>query len=731
MKKAAINTSKKKSARVSSVAELLLEIGTEELPYEFIAPALASLKEHAERLFTEARLSSGFIKTFGTPRRLVLVVEGLATHQAAVVKETMGPSKAVAFDQAGQPTKAAIGFATGQGVPVESLQVRQTPKGDYLFAVKQDAGRSSKIVLLEVLPQLVGKLSFPKAMKWNEAGVRFARPVRWLVALFGGSVLPVEVAGIKAGNRTHGHRVIGGGKPVTVRDFKTYSQGLERHGVLVDPGRRRMVIQEQLDRLCAKAGVGLNADESLLDQAVYATEWPFAIVGNFKPEYLAVPSEILMTSMKEHQGFFSVRDKKSGKLAAHFIAIANNQLKDMSLIRAGNERVLAARLADAKFFFDEDRKVKLEARAKKLGGVTFHQKLGTMAQKQERVTKLIGVIVKNIADSVGHTVSSPDVSVCQRAAILCKADLLTGIVGEFPELQGIMGGEYAKHDGESLAVSQAIREQYLPRSLEGELPKSVEGQVLSLADRLDSLAAFFHVGMVPTGSEDPYALRRHATAVVRILLEGAEEIMLDLGQVVQEARTIVATAGFKAVPVQSGDAQQRLVDFLFERVRHYVRTVHNLRDDVMNAVLKVADRQSFELRDLLAKMKALQSMTVRSEFDPLIVGFKRAHRLVEKEQWDRKPVDLNLFEDPSEGVLHDSVSQKQTGRMISFMRAGQYGHAMDVLVELKPAIDAFFEAVMVNAEDPAVRSNRLSLLKEVDDFFMSFADFSQIVVQGS
>lgn len=713
---------KPKRAPLSPAAELLLEIGTEELPYEFIAPALASLKEHAERLLSEARLTFRSATSFGTPRRLVLVVEGLALHQTAVVKEAMGPSKAVAFDQAGQPTKAAIGFAAGQGVPVDSLQVRHTPKGDYLFAVKQDAGRPSKVLLPELLPQLIAKLSFPKAMKWNEGGVRFARPVRWLVALFGGKVVPVEAAGVTAGNHTHGHRVMGGGKPMTVRDFKSYKQALERHGVLVDQDRRRSVIEEQLDRLCAKAGVGLNADEKLLDQAVYTTEWPYALIGNFKPEYLAVPPEILMTSMKEHQGFFSVRDKKSGKLAPHFIAVANIHLKDMSLIRAGNERVLAARLADAKFFFDEDRKVRLEARAKKLSGVTFHQKLGTMAQKQERVTLLSGVI-SDLADPPQEGLKQR----CERAGALCKADLLTGIVGEFPELQGIMGGEYARHDGESPAVSQAIREQYLPKSLEGELPKSIEGQVLSLADRLDSLAAFFHVGIVPTGSEDPFALRRHATAVVRILLEGAT--FKNVGLAVQKAQALVAEAGFKAAPVAAGDSLQRLLDFLFERLRHYGRTVHGLRDDVMNAVLKAADRHALDLRDLLQRMTALQKIAVRTEFDPLIVGFKRAHRLVEKEQWDRRPVDPERFQHPTEERLHRCMQEQQ--RMAAHMQAGRYVEALDVLVGLKPAIDAFFEAVMVNAEDPAIRSNRLSLLLEIDRFFLSFADFSQIVVQGS
>jgi glycyl-tRNA synthetase beta chain len=701
-------------------AELLLEIGVEELPYQFITPALASLKDHAGRLFEEARLSAGSINVYGTPRRLLLVVESLAAHQTAVTKETMGPSKSVAYDQAGRPTKAAIGFAAGQGVAVENLQVRQTPKGEYLFAVKQDAGRTTRTVLLDLLPQLVGKLSFPKAMKWNETGVRFARPMRWLVALFGGAVLPIETTGIKAGNRTYGHRVLSSGKSIAVRDFGSYRKSLERAGVLVNPADRRKAIEEQLHQLCMKIGVGLNADESLLDQAVFTTEWPYAVMGNFRSEYLAVPQEILMTSMKEHQGFFSVRDKKTGKLAPHFIAVANNQVKDMSLIQSGNERVLAARLADAKFFFDEDRKTRLEERVKKLGGVTFHQKLGTMAQKQERVRKLAGFIATALAEKEDVVQS------CDRAAALCKADLLTGIVGEFPELQGIMGGEYAQHDGEPETVSQAIREQYLPKALEGELPQTLPGQVLSLADRLDSIAAFFHVGMIPTGSEDPFALRRHATAVVRIVLEGHKR--LDLGLVIDRARVAVRDQGFKAAPDAEAQGKRRITDFLFERVRHYARTLHGLRDDVLDAVLRSASH-TIDLVDLVLKMKALQAVTARPEFDPLIVGFKRASRIVEKEQWDRKPVDPNLFKDAAETELHRHIesSRKDFGQQ---MAEGRYDRALDALVRLKPPIDDFFNGVMVNAEDAALRNNRLSLLKDVDDLFKSFADFSRIVVQG-
>ncbi|MGA6826256.1 glycine--tRNA ligase subunit beta [Nitrospira sp. NS4] len=703
-----------------STAELLVEIGVEELPYQFISPALAGLKESAERLLNEQRLTFKEIRTLGTPRRLTLVVEGLAIRQASVMKEAMGPSKAVAFDQAGQPTRAAMGFAAGQGVAVQELQVRQTPKGEYLFAVKREEGRPAKIVLTELVPQLVAKLSFPKAMKWNEAGVRFARPVRWLVALYGGAVLPVEAAGIKAGNRTRGHRVLGAKQGVVVRDCATYVKALEKQGVIPDPERRRTMIQEQVATLCKKTGVVLNHDESLLDQAVYTTEWPNAIIGSFKDMYLDVPEEILITSMKEHQGFFSLRDKNSGKLVAHFIAVTNNRVKDMGLIREGNERVLAARLADAKFFYDDDRTSPLQERVGKLAGVTFHQKIGTMGQKQERVAAIAATLARSagLKDSV--------VQVCERAGVLCKADLLTGIVGEFPELQGIMGGYYARHDGEDPAVCQAILQHYRPHSMEGPIPESVEAQVLSLADRLDSLASFFHVGMVPTGSEDPFALRRHATAIVRILLEGL--VRLDLGRAIGEARAIVQAAGVKSGAAQ-GDGQQRLVEFVFERVRHYARTVHGLRDDVVNAVVSAADRQSFDLRDLVAKMQALHSVASRTEFDPLIVGFKRAHRLVEKEQWERRPVEPSVFQDPAESALHKAVSDERD-QMAASMQASDYGKALESLVRLKPAIDAFFAAVMVNADDQAVRRNRLSLLKDVDDFFMTFADFSQIVVQG-
>lgn len=714
----------KKGKVISSptVAELLLEIGVEELPYQFIAPALASLKESAERLFNDQRLTFQSVRTMGTPRRLTIVVDGLAARQASMVKEAMGPSKAVAFDQTGQPTRAAIGFAAGQGVAVQELQVRQTPKGEYLFAVKREEGHPAAAVLIDTLPQLVSSLAFPKAMKWNETGVRFARPIRWLVALYGGSVLPIEAAGIKASNQTKGHRVLGGGKWVSIRDAASYIRTLERQGVIVDPQRRRNLIEEQIAAICDKTGFQLNEDEALLDQAVYSTEQPISVIGSFKDAYLDVPEEILITSMKEHQGFFSLRQKNTGKLAAHFIAVVNNRAKDMALIREGNERVLAARLADAKFFFDEDRKVRLEERTKKLGGVTFHRKLGTMAQKQERVRKLAGFIVGLLYPGQDELRQ-----VCNRAASLSKTDLVTGIVGEFPELQGIMGGEYARHDGESAAVAHAIREQYLPKAIEGELPTTPAGQILSLADRLDTIAAFFHVGIVPTGSEDPFALRRHATAIVRIILEA--NLRMDLSQYITHSRNLISDDGFKGLPDSAQQGVRRTTEFILDRVRHYGRMIHRLRDDIVDAVLQPVRDKPLDLVDLVQKMRALEAVTKKPEFDPLIVGFKRTHRLVEKEQWERRSVDAAMFQHPSELALHKAVSDER-GRMGSALEMGDYDKALDSLVGLKAVIDDFFAAVMVNTEDQAIRGNRLSLLKEVDELFMSFADFSQIMVQG-
>jgi glycyl-tRNA synthetase beta chain len=696
--------------------ECLLEIGVEELPYQFVAPALSALAESAERLFTEHRLAHGPVKTAGTPRRIMLVVPQLAPRQTAAEKETMGPSRAVAFDQAGQPTRAALGFAASQGVAVTDLEVRATPKGEYLFAVRREAGRQTAALLPELLAELIGGLSFPKSMKWNDAGVRFARPVRWLLALYGGRVVPVRFGNLTAGNRTRGHRFMGAGGPqgIAVRDWKSCVAALEKHGVIPDQDKRRTMILSQLNRLASSARGQLHRDDALLEQAVFTVEHPQTILGSFDPRYLSLPKEIPMTAMKEHQGFFPLIGKDGG-LLPRFLSVVNMKVPGMALIQKGNERVLAARLADARFYFEEDKKITLADRADRLSQMTLHQRLGTLKQKTSRV-RLLAV---KLAESLNRVELG---RAAERAALLSKADLLTGVVGEFPSLQGIMGGEYARHDGEPEDVCHAIREQYLPPAMEGNIPPSLLGKILSLADRLDTIVAFFHVGLVPSGSEDPFALRRHATAIVRILIEGS--LHANLLELEASARRLVQADGFKA----SGDAA--VLPFLADRLRFYVKSVHRLRDDVIEAVLKAPQRSVFDPLDLLARMQALQQIAARPEFDPLIAGFKRAHRLVEKEQWERHKIDVSLFKHPAEQELYKALVESRNGSLTQLAK-GDYRATLDTLVGMKAPVDAFFDGVMVNVPDQALRANRLSLLYEIDQLFLAFADLSQIVVQGS
>jgi glycyl-tRNA synthetase beta chain len=707
-------------AGATKTAEFLFEIGTEELPYQFVVPALRTLAETTERLLKEHRLDGSRQRVLGTPRRLVVIVEQLPDRQAPATREVMGPPKSVAFDAAGQPTKAAVGFATSQGLSVEQLETRQTPKGNYLFAVKKESGKPTAIVLADLLPALVTSLQFPKSMRWNDTGIRFARPIRWLLALYAGKLVKATIGGVPTGTSTYGHRFLSssGRKGLPVRDAKSYEATLERHGVIPDQDRRRKLVLEQLMVLARSAGGHLHGDEELLEQAVYTVEYPQAIVGSFHPDYLALPREILTTSMKEHQGYFSLL-RPDGTLLPQFIAVTNMKLPNMRLIREGNERVLAARLADAKFYFGEDRKVPLADRVDKLQGVTFHKKLGTLRHKTERVVQL----AERVAGMMG--LSDDQMQLCRRAAELSKADLLTGVVGEFPTLQGIMGGEYARHDGEAEELSQAIAEHYLPKGMEGDLPRSTAGKVLSLADRLDTITAFFFVGLIPTGSEDPFGLRRHATSIVRLVIEG--NIRLNFGKAINDAKTFVEKQGFGTAP--GLDVHKLIVEFIFERLKYYGRTLHGLREDVMDAVLRPAASGPVDLMDLFAKMKALQAITTRPGFDPLIVGYKRAHRLVDKEKWTREEINEAAFQHSTEGDLYRSL-EAATRQVRQAIDQQDYGKALEVLVALKPAIDAFFLGVMVNAEDPTLRANRLSLLFAVDRLFLSFADFSQIVVPG-
>jgi glycyl-tRNA synthetase beta chain len=694
--------------------DLLLEIGTEELPAQFVPPALAALKDRAEYYLKANRLEYSPIKTFGTPRRLTLYVQGLADHQEPIEDEARGPSKAVGFDAQGQPTKAAIGFATHWGVPVTSLVVRATPQGEYLYAIKRDPGRKTADLLKGfLLPELLNLLSFPKAMRWNDTGARFARPVRWLVALHGGKPVRFEFAGLKAGDKTIGHRHLSSGRSLAVKDFRSYEKILEKAGVIVDPERRRAMIVVQIERIAKQKQGVLHRDDALLEQAVFSVEMPQVILGSFNPEYLALPKDVLMTSMKEHQGFFSLLDK-DGKLLPHFVAVVNMRGSD-STIRAGNERVLAARLADAKFFFDEDRKTRLESRLEKLKGVTFHQKLGTLYQKVGRVTAL----ATKLADTLGDL---DTIEHCRQAAKLCKADLVTGMVGEFPVLQGIMGREYALLEGELKEVADAIAEHYRPRFADDAIPVSLAGKILSLADRFDTLAAFFAVGLVPSGSQDPFALRRHAYAVIRIIVDGG--LSLGLNAAIQDAVRLLKEQGI-SVEDKAADELRR---FLGERLRYYAQEVTRLRGDVVEAVLSRWQSGTFDPLDILRRSEFLETFAERSEFESVINAYKRAENIT-KSHADDKVDDFRLQEEVERGLY---VSVRAAEDVVpGLIKEGKFKDALDVLVTLKAPIDAFFVGVMVMAEDESIRKNRLALLVRVRNLFRQYADFSKVNVEVS
>lgn len=709
----------------------LLEIGSEELPWQMIQPAMAQLAELMTGLLANHRLSHDRIQTFGAPRRLAVLVQGLASRQTPALQETLGPSKAVAFDAQGQPTKAAEGFAKSQGVAVGELETRETPKGVYLCAVKRENGLPAAMVLTEHLPHLLQRLTFPKTMKWNASGVRYPRPVRWVVALVGAKALSFDFAGVRSGGRSWGHRFLADGKSgeaskgIRISRPEMYETTLAGSGVIVDPARRREALVEKLEQLSrsVKGRVYQANHEELLDQAVFSLECPNILAGTFDETYLAVPAEVLIASMEEHQGFFSVVDRK-GRLLPRFFAPTNMNVKNMELIVVGNERVLAARLADARYFFDEDRKTKLADRVRELHGVVFHKKLGSLYDKTQRMMDL----VSDLAEVAG---GAELVASCRRAAFLSKADLVTGMVGEFPTLQGVMAEHYAAHDKEPAEICQAIGEYYRPRLPEDSIPETPVGRLLALADRLDTLSAFFYAGIVPSGSEDPFGLRRSAFGVVRIVVEAG--LNVNLVEVVRLAEQRLVAQGVKAGghtgSQTGGHIGPPLRQFLGERLRYYGRTGPGFREDVMESVLGRADGAVCDLRDLFLRMTALQAITSRPEFESLIVGFKRAHRIVEKEAWTDRSVQAASLTHPAERALHEAVETAGRG-FGQALNAHDYPGALKHLIELKTPIDQFFDGVLVNAPEPEVRANRLSLLRLVDDLFSAFGDLSQIQVQG-
>jgi glycyl-tRNA synthetase beta chain len=683
--------------------ELLLEIGTEEIPAGFLPKAMGDMRNLIRRELDNAQLGYGDITTLATPRRLVLAVQAIDEHQSTLRSEVMGPAKRVAFDPEGKPTRAGEGFARGQGITVDQLVIVETDKGPYVCAKKEQAGRPTSELLTELLPRLINSISFKKSMRWKDLDVRFARPVHWIVALYGGAVVPFEFGNIPSGNQSQGHRFMAPGA-FAVTDLAQYLKECERHFVIPDPDKRKAIIRGEIEKAAQGAGGNLLQDEELLEEVAYLVEYPSAVLGTFNADFLQVPREVLITSMRSHQRYFSLVDD-AGKLMPAFITINNTLTEDPSVVVKGNERVLRARLSDARFFFDEDKKVSLDSRVEALKAVVYQTKLGTSYEKMERFRALAVILAEQLAPSLKNKTA--------RAATLCKADLVSGMVGEFPEVQGVMGREYALIEGEDAEVAKAIYEHYLPIQAGGAIPSADIGAFVSIADKLDSICGCFGVGLIPTGTADPYALRRSAIGILSIIL--GRGYRLSLPSLVDRSLDLLHS---KLTRPQT-EVRSDVVEFLRLRLVNML-TGQGTPQDVVDAVLSA----SFEdVADALARVKALAELKGREDFEPLAVAFKRVVNIIKGGVGT--PVDAALFESACEGALYDATKQVGT-QVASLVDAGDYAAALLAIAGLRGTVDAFFDGVMVMADDEAVRTNRLALLTGVARLFEGIADFSRI-----
>ena len=682
--------------------ELFLEIGTEEIPAGFLPKAMADMANLIAREMTGARIGYGEIKTLATPRRLVLLVKDVAARQPDAEITAMGPAKNVAFDAAGKPTRAAEGFARGQGVEVGALLLRSTEKGEYVAVVKKETGRSTAEILTEILPRLIGNIPFRKSMRWGDLDVRFARPIHWIVALFDGIVVPFTFGNIESGSVSRGHRFMAD-TTFPVRDFAHYMEECERHFVIPDPERRKEIIRREIERVAKGAGGSVLADEELLEQVAFLVEYPSAVCGTFSTDFLVVPKEVLITSMRSHQRYFSLVDG-SGRLLPAFITINNTLAVDPSVVVKGNERVLRARLSDARFFFDEDKKIPLEKRVESLKGVLYQAKLGTSHEKMERFRALAEGLAERLRPELKDKVS--------RAAYLCKADLVTGMVGEFPEVQGVMGREYALLDGEEPEVCRAIYEHYLPTQAGGDLPASDCGAFVSIADKLDTICGCFGVGLIPTGAADPYALRRSALGIINIIL--AREYPLSLGNLIDNALALLRQKLTRPEADVKGDVLE------FFRGRFANLMAGRFPADCVDAVVAV----SFDnLLKSAAKIAALTEFKSHPDFLQLAVAFKRVSNII-KGMVSGEVVE-EYFQEPIETELYDCIeSVGKTAR--ERLGEGKYLQALTEISTLREPVDRFFNDVMVMAEDERLRNNRLALLSSISRLFNNIADFSRI-----
>ncbi len=720
--------------------KLLFEIGTEEIPAKFMPGILAQLKEMAEKKMAELRIPFEAVKVYGTPRRMTFIASGVAEAQADSTVEAKGPSVKIAFVN-GSPSKAALGFARGQGVDVKDLVVRD----EYVYAVKHLAGAEVKALLPELLLDILHSLNFPKNMRWADHEFKFVRPIRWLVALFGDEVIPVEITGVKSGKFSRGHRflrpsavnsakeheslldaakaafdtaankvkntvvsaVIGTTGAVEIANADAYEKTLYDNFVMVDQDARRELIRQQVTDLGIAEGGHVEIDEDLLEEVNYLVEWPTALCGKFEDKFLTLPKECIITPMRDHQRYFPVM-AEDGSLLNKFITVRNGGSDHLEVVAHGNERVLRARLSDAEFFFNEDRRQKLADRLEKLKTVSFQEGLGNMNDKSNRLVQAANMLAMAINAKV-------EKEKLERAALLCKCDLVTGMVVEFTELQGIMGREYAKLDGEAPEVALGIFEHYLPRFAGDELPQTDIGRIVGIADKLDNICATFSRGLAPTGSQDPYALRRQALGIINILIDA--DYHISLYKVVAGILYLLQIA-----PEQTAKLVPQIVEFMKQRLRNMLID-QGIRYDVVDAVL--AEKRNDDFADLHVRAIALNKFVASEQAPALIQAATRVANLCKKIE-SETAINPQLFETEAETALHQAAIAASKEVLAATVKY-DYALVLEQAALLVEPINKFFDDVMVMVDDEKVKNNRLALLAAVMDVTHAVGDLNAIV----
>ena len=692
-------------------AEFLLEIGCEEIPARFLPGASQQLKQNVQQVLSVHSLGFDEIDAYSTPRRLIVHASGVAATQPERNQVITGPPWAIAFDREGHPTAAALGFARKNRVGVEALSEEKTKKGSYLAYRKQVPGRKAGNILAEEIPNAIKGLELPKSMRWESSQFLFLRPIRWILCLFDGRVVPFQLASVRSGDHTCGHRILAGNREAVVTHFADYRQKLREADVEIDSTKRLRRIQEGLEEAARGQGGHLVEDRGLLQTVAHLSEHPSVVCGGFDPGFLKLPAEVLITVMQEHQKYFSLRDSE-GKLLPRFLAVVDSDEAFSRQIQAGHERVLRARLSDAAFFWESDLRVSLQDRIGLLRKITYQRNLGTLYDKALRI--------KALSESMVQGIQQPELlSRVQQAAELCKTDLTTEMVREFSKLQGVVGGLYAGVQGMEPAVSEAIYDHYLPVSSEDRVPRGLAGAMVAMADKLDTLAGAFCLGLVPTGSRDPLGLRRQAMGLIRILLEKE----LDLSCEGMLAKAYEGVRGFADRSLEETCLTFR--NFLQDRMRFLFRE-QGFRYDEINAVLEVCWDHPVESRKRLG---AIAGMRESSDFQSLAISFKRIKNILLKAEADPQAacvIDPALFATPEESLLHGQVVSLDHG-ISKAIRAGRHQAALGMMASLRPAVDSFFDRVLVMDEDPGVRRNRLALLAFLLQTFLKVADVSEMV----